>query len=132
MSYSFNVRAATVTAALEQIAAELDKVVASQPIHAKDRDQAFNAVKAFARLLPENTDGHDVVVSMHGSVGTDGSENITGAGVGVSAHLEKAEAKKEEPATVPTEKPKAAEEPKQEAGPAPEPKPAAEQDKAGE
>ncbi len=41
MSYSFNVRAATFADADLAITAKLDEVEAQQPIHARDRDLAY-------------------------------------------------------------------------------------------
>lgn len=93
MSYSFNVRAENRASVLEKIGAELDNVVSGQPMHSNDREQAFAAAKAFVELLPETKEGHVISVSMHGSVGwTQGHDEapneITGAGVGVSASLQ--------------------------------------------
>lgn len=91
MSYSFSVRAANRAAVMEKIGAELDKVVASQPMHANDRDRAFAAARSFVELLPESPEGQEIQVSVHGSVGwkADGADAnvVTGAGVGVSASL---------------------------------------------
>ena len=41
MSYSFNIRAATLDDAEQAINAKLDGVVASQPVHARDRGLAL-------------------------------------------------------------------------------------------
>lgn len=85
MSYSFSVRAASKAEALQKIAAELDKVVAAQAVHAKDRSQAMAAAEAFVGLVAEPSDSQEVSVSVNGSVGWTGEEmNITGASVGVS------------------------------------------------
>ena len=92
MSYSFSVRGANRAEVLEKIGLELDKVKDAQPMHVHDRDQALAAAKAFIELLPDSLAGHEIQVSMHGSVGwrqghAEEPNLITGAGVGVSAHM---------------------------------------------
>ncbi len=88
MSYSFGVRAASKAEAKLKIAAELDKVVASQSIHSRDRDPALAAASAFVDVL-KDSDELDVNVSVHGSVSWNGLDTgeIVGAGVGVTASL---------------------------------------------
>lgn len=89
MSYSFIVRAVDKSEAAHQVAAELDKVVASQSIHKADRDQALAAAVAFIGILPDD-DTKAVQVSVHGSVGWSGdqeSPTLTNASFGVSASL---------------------------------------------
>ena len=91
MSYSFSTRGATAEEVLANVAAELDKVVLSQPLHSHDKDQALAAAKAFVEILPA-ADGHDIHVSMHGSIGwsqgsSESEMHVTSAGVGVSASL---------------------------------------------
>lgn len=80
MSYSFQVRAATLAAALAAAAEKFDVVVKQFPIHAKDKEQAMANAKAVGELLKVD-DTRDVVVSMNGyisSVGEDiGSLNIS-------------------------------------------------------
>jgi hypothetical protein len=91
MSYSFSVRAATRAAVLALVAAELDKVKEAQPMHSHDRDQALAAATAFVEIMPDGKAGYEIGVSMHGSVGWSGDSagdyEISGAGVGVSAHF---------------------------------------------
>lgn len=85
MSYSFNVRAADKASARELVAAELAKVVASQPIHEHDIAQAQAAADAFIGLVGE-VDGLEISVSVNGSVYTiDGV--FRGAAVGVNVGL---------------------------------------------
>ena len=90
MSYSFGVIKPTKEEAIEAVAVELDKVVATQPIHALDRDQALAAAGAFVRMLPDDP-AKDVNVSVSGSVSWQGvypdSHTISGANVSVSASL---------------------------------------------
>lgn len=83
MSYSFTVRGSTRAEVRFLVAAELDKVVEAQPVHAADRVAAEEVANTFISLVPEDAD-KDFVVSMHGSVCTvDGK--LTSVGVGVSA-----------------------------------------------
>ncbi len=85
MSYSFSARGATKEAVLKSVEEKLDGVVASQPVHAADRNSAFEAVKAYIDLVTLPA-GKDYSVAVHGSVGwnADAPEVLTGAGVGVS------------------------------------------------
>lgn len=90
MSYSFTVKKATKTEALEAVAIELQRVVESQPSHAIDKDHAMAVATTFVGLLPDD-DTKDVWVSVNGSIGWRGTwgvdQVITSAGVGVSAQL---------------------------------------------
>jgi len=90
MSYSFGFKAANKADAKAKIAAELDKVVAMQGVHSKDRVQAEAAGTAFVDLLDDD-DSKDVSVSMSGSLSGNWSGNdltsFTGANVSVSAGL---------------------------------------------
>jgi len=92
MSYSFSVRGTTEREVMKKVDAELDKVEASQPIHAADRMQARTAVMAFVNIVPEPNDKQDFYVSVSGSVGWSGNLGSPGcaiisAGVSVSASL---------------------------------------------
>ena len=90
MSYSFGFRAATKAEAKQKVAAELDKVVTQQSVHAKDRDQAQAAANAFIDVLDDD-DSKDVSVSMNGSLSGNWSGNdltsFTGANLSISASL---------------------------------------------
>lgn len=85
MSYSFAVKAASKAEAKQLVAAELDSVLASQPIHEADRQSAEAAAGAFIDLLRDD-DGLDVLVSVHGSVYVPDA-GLQSASVGVSAQL---------------------------------------------
>jgi hypothetical protein len=89
MSYSFIVRAVDKADAALKVAAELDKVVEAQSIHAADRHQAEAAAVAFIGLLPDD-DTKAVQVNLHGSVGFEGTADapkFINASVGISASL---------------------------------------------
>lgn len=91
MSYSFTITAATKALALAAVAAQLDAVVAQQPSHEVDRQQAQQAAELFVGLLPDDA-ARDVRVSMNGSVGgTWASDNrvavLGSVAVGVGAYL---------------------------------------------
>ncbi len=90
MSYSFTVRAPTKADALARVTTELIDVVARQPIHTADCEQAKAAAEAFLDILPEANDKQDFYLSVSGSVGWRGSPGtpeyaLTSAGVSVSA-----------------------------------------------
>jgi|GEM_PF-882312 len=91
MSYSFNVRAASKAEAKVKVAAELDKVVASQPVHSADREQAMATAAAFIDMLADAGDNQDVAVSVNGWLSWTGEQPVdggfSGACVGVSASL---------------------------------------------
>jgi hypothetical protein len=87
MSYSFSAKGPTRQAVLDQVKTKLDEVVAGQPIHSNDRNQAYDAVERFLGVLPDNADGMDFSVSVSGSIGWSGNtdnEMITSAGINVS------------------------------------------------
>lgn len=85
MSYSFNVRAASAALAMTAVSTKLDEVVASQPVHEADKEQALAAAEAFLTLVPEK-EGHEYSVSVNGSViSVDGV--LTQASVGVNVGL---------------------------------------------
>jgi hypothetical protein len=91
MSYSFNVRGADKEAARAAVAAELDKVVAQQPIHEADRDQAAAAADAMLDLIPDPAEGEEVSVTVNGSLGWRGllgeGHTITSATCNASASI---------------------------------------------
>ena len=92
MSYSFSVTGATKADVMEKVDAELNKVVASQPIHAEDRDGARNSAEDFLDLLPEPGETQEFHVSVSGSLGWTGTlgaadQALTSASVNVSASI---------------------------------------------
>lgn len=69
MSYSISVRAASIAAALAALATKFDEdVVAKQPIHAQDRTMALGVAHAVAAKAVEPKEGHEVVISLWGSI----------------------------------------------------------------
>lgn len=74
MSYSFGVKGADKLRAIEQVRAELDKIVDSQPVHKHDRHLVQSAVSAFLSPLAQD-DTRDVAVAVNGSI------YVTDAGV---------------------------------------------------
>jgi hypothetical protein len=91
MSYSFGIRAATKALALAAVAAKLDEVVQSQPVHKADREQAQAAAEGFINVLKED-EAMDIAVTVNGSVswrdvGDDERGQLTSAAVGVQAYL---------------------------------------------
>jgi hypothetical protein len=91
MSYSFSVRGATKAEAMQKVVAELDKVVASQPIHSADRAQAEAAACGFLSVIPDDAGGKDFYISVSGSVSWSGTLDVDAvvksASVNVSASL---------------------------------------------
>lgn len=85
MSYSFGVRGATKSEALEKVAAEMAKVVQNQPVHSEDEKLAQAAAAAFVGLLVDDLT-QDVTVSMNGSIWMSGT-GIRSASVNVVAAI---------------------------------------------
>lgn len=92
MSYSFNVQAPTKQAAIEALEPKFDEVVASQPIHATDREAAVAAATGIIGLCDKPGDGLQLSVSVNGWLqyslpdpeSDDTEPSITGASVSVS------------------------------------------------
>lgn len=91
MSYSHTVKAKTKEECMEALREKLDETIRSQPCHEKDKASALNAAQAYLDLLKPVPEGHHIEISIHGSLGWNGTEPelITGAGVGVSARIDK-------------------------------------------
>ena len=94
MSYSFQVKGESKEEAIDAVRVKLAEVVAQQPVHAIDRDQALAAAVAVISVLPGGAD-RGVSVSVSGSLGWTGtypdSHVITSAQVSVYALLMKRE-----------------------------------------
>lgn len=91
MSYSFSVKAATKVEAAEQAKAKMAEVVASQPIHSRDQDQAADAADKVMGVIADPTEGQAVNLYISGSLGwrgdQDNPEAITSASLSVSASI---------------------------------------------
>lgn len=87
MSYSFTVSAETKAEAKEMLAAEFDKVVDGQPIHAADRDAAQAAAEAFVDILSEPGVDQQIIVNVHGAVSSLVEGEFIGANVGIGTAL---------------------------------------------
>ena len=92
MSYSFSVKAASKAEAKAAVAREFDRVVETQPIHARDREAALANANAVIDLLADQApDGHVIAVNCNGYVGwwdalrEDGSNPLNQASVSTSA-----------------------------------------------
>lgn len=90
MSYSFNVQASTKSAAKDAVAVKFDEVIATQPIHARDKTAALANANAVIDLLMDD-DTREISVSVNGYVGwqevlrDDGSNPLQSASVSASA-----------------------------------------------
>ncbi len=91
MSYSFNVRAANKPAAIQAVAAELEKVAERMPEHKQDIGAALSAANQQINLLADDSN-RDIVVACNGYLSWTGSVadnnmTITGACQGCTANL---------------------------------------------
>jgi hypothetical protein len=92
MSYSISARGATKALALAALGCLFDSnVVATQPVHAADKQQALAAAESFAGILPDD-DSKDVSIRMNGSlswqnVGDDSERRFSWASVSVEVTL---------------------------------------------
>lgn len=68
MSYSFSVRGSSADEVQTKVRDELVKVVAQQPVHKLDCDQAHAAAQSLLSLLRTPSDTEDVCASVSGSV----------------------------------------------------------------
>lgn len=71
MSYSFSVKAPSAGALATAIGQQFDAIIASQPVHAADRDQVVAAVQALAGVMRAPTDSEDIGATVYGSVSSD-------------------------------------------------------------
>lgn len=91
MSYSFSVVAETKAEAKAKVAAEFDKIVESQPVHAADRETALATASAFVDHLVDPSDDQVIRLSVNGSLGWRAEGEFTSAAVGVQAYLTRKE-----------------------------------------
>jgi len=89
MSYSFSVRGVDKGHTKDHVAAELLRVVATQPMHHRDSQLALAAATAFIDLLHDDAT-KDISVTVSGSLSWNGQspdEEITHGNVSVSVGL---------------------------------------------
>lgn len=92
MSYSFSAKGATKAAAKAAVAAEFDKVIASQPVHAADKAAAIATAEAMIDVTREPAEGEEVRVSVSGYLQWQGQMDegqFIGANVNVGAFVGK-------------------------------------------
>jgi L-fucose mutarotase/ribose pyranase (RbsD/FucU family) len=87
MSYAFAVRGTTKAQVMEKVSAELEKVVAQQPIHSIDRWKAYETATEFLAMVPNETGDKEFYVSVSGSLGWIEGNVVTSACVNVQASL---------------------------------------------
>ena len=89
MSYSFLITADTKEEATGKIRDQFDAVVASQPIHAADKEAAVIAAQAFVRILADPHEGDEIYVNVYGSLGWryDSPDEFLSAGLTINASL---------------------------------------------
>lgn len=87
MSYSFNVQAPTKEEAKAAVAAEFEKVLEGQPVHAADLPAARVAAAAFIDVLKDPTETEEVKVRVNGWVSWRAEGEFYGACFGVQADL---------------------------------------------
>ncbi len=68
MIYSISAKAATKAAARAVLVAELDKVVAQQPVHERDREAILANVDANLALLSDPPENLDVAIACNGYI----------------------------------------------------------------
>lgn len=67
MSYSYSIKAESKKAAVEAVVAKVEELVASQPIHIRDKVAILSNADAVIELL-EDDETKDVVVSFNGYI----------------------------------------------------------------
>lgn len=87
MSYAISARAATKEQVMEKVSAELEKVVAAQPIHSVDRWKAYETATEFLAMVPNEAGDKEFYVSVSGSLGWIEGNVVTSASVNVQASL---------------------------------------------
>lgn len=89
MSYSFTVKAATKAEVLAAVAVEMDKVIASQPVHAADKDLVLAHAATVVGFLPDDP-SRDISVGCNGYLSwtaQPAEEHISGVSVNCGANL---------------------------------------------
>ena len=84
MSYSFNVRAATLAIAGAALAAKLDEVEAQQPIHARDRGLAYETAMSMLGQCAAPEEDQEFSISVAGHCACPLNAPFTSMGLNVS------------------------------------------------
>lgn len=85
MSYSFNCRGASKDELNDAVEAELDKVVAQQPIHEIDREEHLASVQCLINLCRDPAESEAIVANVSGSCWTvEGKGGLENASLNVS------------------------------------------------
>lgn len=85
MSYSFNVKGASKSEAIDMVRAKMRDIAVQQPVHNKDQLHVVATAKTFIDML-EDDEAKDVQVSVNGSIYVQES-GVQDIAVSVSAHL---------------------------------------------
>lgn len=86
MSFSFNVRAASVSEASMAVQAKMEEVIAAQPVHSVDQDAVIATTNLYLDIVGEPDAGNELSVSVNGSVAIwDG--HLRSASVGVNVGI---------------------------------------------
>lgn len=83
MSFSFAVRGASIAAILPLAKAEMEKVVAAQPVHKFDATEVLETAQRYLRMASEPNEGSDIVLNVSGSVWFSDGNVLGGLSVGV-------------------------------------------------
>jgi hypothetical protein len=90
MSYSISRKGASKALALAALAVAFDEVVASQPVHAKDKEAALKQAEVVSTLIEEPSEGEEVYVSLSGSLSWREEGKFTNASINAYAAVQKA------------------------------------------
>lgn len=88
MSFWFQVKGKTKSAALAEVEVKMAEVVKNQPVHSRDSAQVLEVSKLYLGLIDDPEEGEEVTMNVSGSLGWRGNEEkFTSANVGVSAYV---------------------------------------------
>ena len=88
MSYSFDVKAPSKTAAILAAEERFAQEKVNQPVHAKDEAVAFANLRAHIALAGDPEADEQVVVSMHGSISVV-NDRVVGCSSGCGVYISK-------------------------------------------
>lgn len=90
MSIFFQVTGATKAKAVEEVKANLDNIVAADPLHSTDKDILLNVVQTYVDLIEEPVEDQHVFISVAAelvNVGTDEEPKFRAAALNIGAQL---------------------------------------------